>query len=480
MTQEEQRAMEALKQENADLRQKLESALKRIAELEAKLNMNSANSSKPPSTDGMKKPNRNRSLRKKTGRKPGGQKGHKGSGLAMPVKADETKDCLPQDCLACPNRGACQFKVVDRHFVFDVKIQKHVTEYRQLECSCPNKGNEYIKGEFPKEAKATKQYGFVVKTLALTLTTECAVSIDRTHKFLKSLTGFPISTGWVQSVVSQCKGQLHDFKKKLRGMVRKAPVLNFDETWERMNGETRYVHNASTDKLTYQTVSKKRGREGMLEGGVLQFFRGIAVHDRWSPYWLFSQIAEHGVCCAHLLREAKGLLEGNPQKWFFRIFIFMLMEMKKKKERRQRQGKEEATSKSLKEYDNMYDNLIELGRLEYPIEDNPHKKGRPALGKARAFIESMAKHKAEVCLFFTNFTVPFDNNQAERDLRHIKVKQKVSGCFRTDEGAENFASIHSFISTAKKMGHNVMEAFKLMLLGCPELVLAPAYEGGTE
>lgn len=235
-------------------------------------------------------------------------------------------------------------------------------------------------------------------------------------------------------------------------MVQQSAVVNFDETWERVNGETRYVHNASTDKLTYQTVSKKRGKDGMIEGGVLPGFRGIAVHDRWVPYWNFSTIGGHGICCAHLLRDAQGLQERNPKGWFFRVFIHMLLKMKKLKEMRMKQGKEVASTRSLREYSTLYDNLITLGRIEYPIEKNPNKKGRPALGKARSFVESVAKLKAEVCLFFTDFKVPFDNNQAERDLRHMKIKQKVSGCFRTEEGAANLASIHSFLSTAKKWG----------------------------
>ena len=481
MTQKEQVDMESLQQENNTLRQenidlkaKLDAALKKIAELEARINMNSSNSSKPPSSDGVNKPNRNRSLRQKSGRKPGGQKGHKGSGLSMPEKPDEIKSCLPQDCLACPNREVCQFHVIDRHYVFDVKIHRHVTEYQQKGCYCPNQENKYLVGEFPAEAKATKQYGFVVSALALILPTECTVSIARTHKFLKDMTGFPISTGWVQSVVSGCKERLSDFRNRLRRMVQESAVVNFDETWERVNGETRYVHNASTDKLTYQTVSKKRGKDGMTEAGVLPGFKGIAVHDRWVPYWNFSTVGGHGVCCAHLLRDAQGLHERNPHKWFFRLFIYILLKMKKLKERRIRQGKDVSSARSLREYSIMYDNIITLGRVEYPIEESPHKKGRPALGKARSFVESMAKLKAEVCLFFTDFAVPFDNNQAERDLRHIKVKQKVSGCFRTEEGADNFACIHSFLSTAKKMGHSVMEAISQMLNGNSNAILVPA------
>ena len=210
----------------------------------------------------------------------------------------------------------------------------------------------------------------------------------------------------------------------------------------------------------------------MDSGRVLPFYEGIAVHDCLASYWLYEGIASHGVCCAHLLRECKGLQEMHPESVFFRYFPVLLKEMLNAKKKRMQYHKEDAGRYYLKKYMSLYDLLVDVGRLEHPpIEREEKKKGRKARGKANAFVERMAHLKDAVCLFFCSFAVPFDNNQAERDLRHAKVKLKVSGCFRTEEGFELFAQMNSFLDTAKKRGHSALQALEALFQNTPMLVL---------
>jgi transposase len=247
--------------------------------------------------------------------------------------------------------------------------------------------------------------------------------------------------------------------------VAESSVSHFDETGLRVNGKLHYAHVASTSQYTYLYFSAKRGVEAMNEGGVLPDFRGVAVHDCWPPYWKYDQ-ATHSVCCAHLLRELIGIKENHQKQVWAPLFLNLLLRMKAAKERAIRLGKNALSKSQRVLFSCLYDTYLRIGRRENPLPPpDPQKKkgGKPKRGKVLSLIERLAKYKGAVCLFANNFEVPFDNNQAERDLRMVKVKQKVSGCFRTCEGAEAFLKIMSYIGTARKQGVNPFEAIRLAL-----------------
>lgn len=442
-----------------------------IAELKRRLNQNSSNSSKPSSSDGLRKAKRkNRSLRKASGKKPGGQPGHSGKTMSLPHKPDTVLHCQPSKCLACPKLGKCKQDVLETRYEIDLEIRQKVTAWKQMGSLCPLDGNRLVQGEFPEGIRATKQYGPMLRTIAVALNTEGAVSIKKSQRILSALAGQNVSTGWVQNVVSSCHDKLQEVLKWIKAQLRREEYAHFDETGIRVNGRIAWVHNASTKYLTLQTVDWKRGQEGIRHAGILPGWHGVAIHDFFSPYWKYE--AQHAVCCAHLLRECKGQQEAHPDGVFFRMFPFLLMKMKASKEKWMERGKEAPEKRRREEFMLVYDRVIELGEEEFPLpEPTPGKKGRPKKGAARSFIDRMKNHKEEVCRFFLDFRVPFDNNQAERDVRHFKVKIKVAGCFRTFEGAENFAALQSFLGTAKKAGMDAIQALKYMFTGQPLLAL---------
>lgn len=223
-------------------------------------------------------------------------------------------------------------------------------------------------------------------------------------------------------------------------------------------------------EYTYLDISPKRGNAGMEQCGVLPEFKGIAMHDCWASYWNYPDI-QHAVCCAHLLRELTGLDENHSEQKWASAFIDLLLEMKKVKDKSVEKGKDFLSYYHYHKFDKKYDELIEQARKENPLPKTTEKKrGRKKKGKTLALVERLANYKASVCLFIHNFNVPFDNNQAERDLRMIKVKAKVSGCFRTEEGARDYLKIMSYVGTAHKQGYNAYEAIKNAITGHPDFI----------
>jgi transposase len=448
-----------------------------IVELKAKLNANSKNSSKPPSSDGLKKP-ASRSLREPSSRKKGGQNGHEGHGFKMMQKVDFEVACLPSLCQNCAQRHECAFRVRNRRNVIDISVKLERTEYQQMEALCPCRNNELLIGEFPADAIVSKQYGHKIKALGVALVTECAVSFKKASQLLREMTSCTISASSLVNFLNMCKSKMEDPLEYIRREVLGSAVVNFDETYLRVNGKQQYMHTASTPDATYQSVDESRGKTGMDNAGILPYFTGIAIHDCWGPYWNYEKLGGHGGCCAHLLRECKGLHEMYPQSIFFSFFPWLLTSMLEAKKKRMAKGKGEAGKYYMRRFLTIFSNAVKIGQVQHPPiqQEAETKRGRKARGKANAFIKRMERLYEAVCLFFCDFSVPFDNNLAERDLRHAKVKQKVSGCFRTDEGAKLFAKFNSYLSTAKKRGCTSLRALELLFQGTPMLALGGATE----
>jgi transposase len=444
----------------------------RIAELERQLNQNSSNSSKPPSSDGLSKPTV-KSLRKPSGKKAGGQKGHPGSHLTTITEPDEVIHHIPITCLDCPSKGNCisRASICETREVIDAIVEVKITAHKTLEIACPVHGISY-KGVFPDSVKAPVQYGENLQALVVALNTIGAVSVNRTHEIVSSIFNIPLSTGTVSAMVSRCATGLDGAVELLREKIAASTVVNFDETGTRIDGQTMWVHSASTAEYTYLSVHEKRGTEGMDAGGVLPLFSEIAVHDCWAPYWKYPDIG-HALCCAHLLRELTGVEENNPKEKWATAFKKLLLAMKLAKEKAVAKGKDTLSRYYLEKYDRLYDRIIAQAYRRNPIpKSNEKKRGRPKKGKVLSLIDRLATHKASICLFIKNFAVPFDNNQAERDIRMIKTKTKVSGCFRSIEGASNYLKIMSYVGTAKKLKFNPYEAIRQAVSGTPEFIFA--------
>ena len=282
------------------------------------------------------------------------------------------------------------------------------------------------------------------------LNTYGAISYERIHVILSSLLGVRLSTATLAKMVKKCAKNCAPVLQNIRDCLVKNNVNHFDETGVRVNGKLYWVHNSSSADYTFQTINKKRGKEGIDANGVIPNSTGVAVHDCWGTYWKYTNVV-HAVCCAHLLRELAGIQDNEPSRMWPEQFAGLLIRMKSKKQRDIDQGKQAASPYHLHKFSREYDRILKLADDECPLppESTEKKKGRRKKGKERSLIERLSNLKAEVCRFFTDYIVPFDNNQAERDIRNTKTKSKVSGCFRTEEGAQDYCTLTSYINGTK-------------------------------
>jgi transposase len=442
----------------------IEEQAKKIAELEARLNQNSKNSSKPPSSDGFKKP---QSLRKPSGKKAGGQMGHDGSGLKLMAKPDSYIYYEPDNCVNCPNARACKaIKTAgETRYEMDINIEMKTTAHQVITIKCPLSAEE-LTGRFPENISGTMQYGVNLEALAVSLNTIGMVSINRTHEILSGVFGIPISTGTISSMVTECAGKVAGTVNEIKEAIIEKPLIHSDETGVRVDKKTLWAHTASTDDLTYIEVQPSRGREGIDAIGILLVFLGTVIHDCWASYFLYSAI-RHGLCNAHLLRELTAVKENTKQTWAQEL-IDLLLEMKKVKETLISQDRLYSSHYWLRRFNHTYDKILSEALSQNPVlKPSAVKRGKTKRGKTGSLVDRLILHKDKYLLFFTDFNVPFDNNQAERDIRMFKVKQKVSGCFRTIEGANDFAVIMSFVGTARKRGLSAFTSIKDALMGNP-------------
>ena len=445
-----------------------------IKELEEKLNKNSKNSSKPPSSDGLKKPpvNKDRSLRKSSEKKQGAQPGHDGVHLAIVADPDLTERHMHADCTRCMHRDACLAKACireTRHEI-DAEVTVNVTAHELVSVPvCPLSGEEKT-GAFPADIKAAVQYGKNLQALVVALNTVGAVSINRTHEILSGVFNIPLATGTIKNMVTRCAGCVDPAYEKLRRLAAALGLLHCDETGTRIDGKTWWVHDASDMDLTFLSINPKRSQKGMDAAGILPNFHGIIVHDCWGSYWKYSG-AVRAVCCAHLLRELNGVEENHPEQTWAKRFKELLLAMKKAKDEALAVGQDAISTEQLQKFDTQYDEILKTAYEENPQpEPTAKKRGRRKKSKVLNLISRLDNYKASVCLFVKNLLVPFDNNQAERDLRMIKVKTKVSGCFRSEEGAQEYLKIMSYIGTAHKHGINAFTAIRNALDGNTDLI----------
>ena len=458
----------------AELSAEIASLNQTIKELKEQLNKNSKNSSKPPSSDGLKKPavNKNKSLRESSGKKQGAQEGHDGVHLSVISDPDHIENHMHSDCTGCPHRAECLSKacIKETRHEIDTVVTVDVTAHNAIEVrECPLHGGVKT-GSFPENIKATVQYGKNLQAMVVAFNTVGAVSINRTHEILSSVFNIPLATGTIKNMVTRCAESLKDTYERIRLKMIMLGLIHCDETGSRVDGKTCWVHVASDQDYTYLTINQKRGQIGMDAADVLPHARGIIVHDCWGSYWKYQDVT-HAICCAHLLRELNGVIENHPEQIWAVRFKKLLLDMKKVRDKALLSEEDEVSYYHRHKFDKEYDAIIKTAYEENPLPETPAKKrGRKKKSKVLNLICRLDNYKESVCLFIKNLCVPFDNNQAERDLRMVKVKTKVSGCFRSEEGAQEYLTIMSYIGSARKHGINAFTAIREALNGNPDII----------
>jgi transposase len=437
----------------------------RLQKLEGQLHQDSHNSHIPPSRS---KPLLIKNLREPTGKSPGGQPGHPGHTLEMVDNPTGTITCRVTRCKQC-GRDLSNIPVTsyEKRQVFDIPpLQLEVIEYRveQKLCSC----GQINTASFPPSAQAPVQYGINTQTLVNTLATHGYMSQERISETMEYLTGYRMSEATICSIQSQLYTNLADFEERSKQHLTESRVIHNDETGISVTGKREWVHVSSTAEVTHYAIDPKRGKEAMDRIGILPHFQGRSIHDRWRPYFRYKE-CQHGCCNAHHLREATFFEEEEKASWA-RPLKDLLLEAKTTVEEAQRKGHGHLDQEILQQYSQRYNTILEGALKNLPPPVRTGKRGRLKKTKQRNFIESLLEYKESVLAFISDFRVPFSNNLAERDLRMFKVKDKVSGTFRSRHGAECFARIRGYISTVRKNDRNVYEEIKNALLEKPFLL----------
>lgn len=445
---------------------------RRVAELEARLMQNSRNSSRPPSSDGLAKPLARQSRRRRSGRAPGGQPGSEGRHLARVAEPDSVVVHESGCCDACgEGLAGAELVGVERRQVFDLpaQVSLEVCEHRALRRRCRSCGR-VSGGGFPGRVRAPAQYGPRLRALVLYLAVYQHLPYERIARLLADCYGASLSTGTLHAIVVRGAAGLEPFLDEVRGQLVEAAVLHLDETGARAAGRLYWVHEASTETLTLYGLHKRRGREGIDALGVLPGFSGVAVHDGWAPYRTYTGCA-HALCNGHHLRELAGVGEQQDQAWANEMAA-LLSELKDAVDTAKDAGQATLEPATLAGYRARYRQIIAAGYAHNPEPAPTGKRGRPRQGKARSLLLRLDRHQDDVLRFACDLNIPFDNNQAERDIRMIKLQQKISGCWRTDQGADAFLALRSYISTARKQGQDVLAALHAVVQGKPWLPAA--------
>ena len=459
--------IEYLKREIAELRKSLDEALETIKELRAQLGQNSGNSHWPSSRDKGKK-RRSKSLRQKSSQKAGGQAGHTGQTLAMSDEPDRIERHRPERC------GMCQAPLdtnqpaerVQRRQVVDIPpLELEVVEHQAeiLVCACC--GQETT-GDFPLDVTSSVQYGPRIKALVVYLKQVHFVPYQRTHNLLHDLFGAAISPGTLENIVHQAAQRLGPVTEKIKAALLSEPVVHFDESGFYIGGERQWLHSAGSQRFTFYAPHRSRGRKATDAIDILPRFHGTAHHDHWAAYWQYKQCS-HALCNAHLLRDLIALEEDGNQHWATHVKHLLLAAKTVVATARSNDASHLPPDKIV-QIERLYDRLVDaaLAANPPPSDDRPKgQRGKLKKTKARNLGERLERYRPEILAFVYDFNVPFDNNLAERDIRMLKVQQKISGCFRSSTGAEAFCTTRSYTSSLRKQGLDVWRALNSIFHG---------------
>ncbi len=441
-----------------------------VKDLQDRLAKDSHNSSLPPSSDRfVRQP---KSLRKKSEKPSGGQKGHPGTTLQFSQTPDEVIEHRVSVCASCQyDLRQVEACVTLRRQVVDMPaprllVQEHRVQHKQ----CP-RCQQFTQAEFPAGVTAPIQYGPLIGAVAVYLTQQQLVPLERTCEVLRDLLGAHMSEGTVGELIQRTACQLAPVEHQIKEALQQAPVIHQDETSVSVAGKRFWEHVTSTASLTHYQVHPSRGQEALNAIGILPGFSGISIHDAWGSYFLYD--CTHAFCLVHLLRELVFQAEEQGAGWAAELIELLLL-MKQATQDARAQGQRWLDPLEVVDWERAFLSwLAEGDRLTPRATAPPGTKGRVKQSAARNLLDRMRKHQSAVFCFLEDLRVDFDNNLAERDLRMLKVQQKVSGCFRSPAGAHAFSRIRGYLSTLRKQGLPLLSALQATLAGRP---LLPALE----
>lgn len=453
------REVERLLAQSDDLPPALEASINMLLMvvklLADRLGLNSRNSSKPPASD----PNREKKKRTSTGNNRGGQQGHVGQNLQPVDDPDEIQQInIDRRSLPVGKYVECGF---ESRQVFDIRIDRYVTEYRAQVLE--NEQGQRFVAQFPPEASKATQYGASVKANAVYMSIFQLIPYERIRTHFAELFGMPLSAGSLFNFNAEAYERLALFEAISLQKLRQAGILHVDETGINVDGKRLWLHSASNEEWTYIAPHAKRGKEAMDDIGILPYFMGLLVHDHWKPYYRYDACS-HVLCNAHHKRELTRAYEQDGQQW--------AREMEALLDKINETVKDAGGSlpeKECKRWRQKYRQILSKADKECPPpkDEPPEKKtrGRTARSKSRNLLERLRDYEEDILRFMENPLAPFTNNQGERDLRMVKVQQKISGCFRSMKGAEMYCRIQSYLSTCRKNGVGVGEALERLFAG---------------
>jgi transposase len=433
----------------------------RVAELEARLGMNSANSSKPPSSDGYTKPTP-KSLRQSSGRKSGGQQGHPGTTLRQVSEPDAVQWHWPERCACGCGLAEVPIAHVERRQVFELPEKLVcVTEHRMVSKTCPQCGRVTRAGA-PSQTSGPTQYGPRLRGLLVYLRDYQMLPYQRLTQLCHDVFGVGVCKRSVETAQGRMYEALAPFEQVLRARLLNEPVLHTDETGMRVEGKLQWFHSVSARELTLYQAHPKRGGEAIEANEILPVFQGVVVHDCWGPYFAYG--GAHALCGAHLLRELLGICENDGHRWAYELSALLEMVSATTAAR-------QASPLSLETvqwFERTYDDILARGKGELiPPRKTLGKRGRVKKSKPVNLYERLQTHRKAVLRCLHDPAVPFTNNRAEQDIRMVKLRQKTSGCERSFAGAQIFARIRSYISTSLKQGKNLFQNIVQAVQGKP-------------
>jgi transposase len=432
----------------------IEEQAEKIKGLESRIKKDSHNSSKPPRSDQTRKI---KSMRVKSEKKSGGQKGHKGKTLNLSETPDKIERIEIKECSCCKKDiRKEQLLDIERRQVYEIpKVKIQVTEYQSEIKKCSNCG-KMNRGKFPEEVSNVVQYGDRIKSFSMYLMHYQLIPWERTVEIIEDIFSHRISEGTLNNVSKNCYELLEKTEERIRAELLIHTILHGDETGMYVAKQQCYLHVICGEDITYYAIHEKRGREAINSIGIIPRYKGKFMHDYFQSY--FEYLCVHLLCNAHHLRDLVFVLEEEKQIWA-KSMIALLLEIKEEVENKKLKGKSSFEKEEIERYENRFDKVISTGFKENNMVDKKERpKKRIKQSKGGNLLDRFKKHKKETLGYMYDFEAPFDNNLAERDLRMMKVKQNISGCFRSFEAAKYFCRIRSYISTIRKRGLKPLDA----------------------
>ena len=460
---QQQRLIEGLQQQTDRLSEQVQA-------LQERLKKDSHNSHLPPSSDRFQR--QPKSLRKRSGKQPGGQSGHPGSTLLLSPTPDQVIVHPVECCQHCQrDLRKVESLTVERRQVLDLPPKRVVVIEHQAQQKCCPSCHEISSATFPEDVRAPVQYGAALGAVGIYLVQQQLLPYERACEVLEDLLGPAMSVGTLAGLVERCAEQLEPVEQQIKAALSRAEVLHQDETGLSVAGQRHWMHVSATEHLTHYAIHPKRGKEALDAIGILADFQGVSVHDGWRSYWQF--LCQHALCNVHHLRDLTFLHEEQHQDWAGQMKT-VLVDSKTAVDQARALGLTSLHPLEVADWKAQYVALLAEGYQANPPDPPPEvgRRGRRKQSAARNLLDRLSTHQEAVLLFLDNFAVPFDNSLAERDIRMVKVQQKVSGCFRSPAGAVAFCRIRGYLSTLRKQGLAVLTALEQALVGHP---VSPAF-----